>query len=88
MRLVRHPLRGRRRPRLALLFALVSAAALRPTPAAAQSPTNTWTKSNSTLLLAVISNPRDAPPASIEEAQRWLGPNLAYETSEFAMKCS
>jgi len=25
---------------------------------------------------------------SIEEAQRWLGPNLAYETSEFAMKCS
>ncbi|HEX4568578.1 MAG TPA: vitamin B12 dependent-methionine synthase activation domain-containing protein, partial [Vicinamibacterales bacterium] len=25
---------------------------------------------------------------SIEEAQRWLGPNLAYETSEFATRCS
>jgi 5-methyltetrahydrofolate--homocysteine methyltransferase len=25
---------------------------------------------------------------SIEEAERWLGPNLAYETSAFATKCS
>jgi len=25
---------------------------------------------------------------SIEEAERWVGPNLAYETSEFAAKCS
>jgi 5-methyltetrahydrofolate--homocysteine methyltransferase len=25
---------------------------------------------------------------SIEEAEKWLGPNLAYETSEFATKCS
>jgi 5-methyltetrahydrofolate--homocysteine methyltransferase len=25
---------------------------------------------------------------SIEEAEKWLGPNLAYEASGFAAKCS
>jgi autotransporter-associated beta strand protein len=48
MRLVRTPLRGRARFRAALLFALASAA-LRPTPAAAQTPTYTWGNVGSTL---------------------------------------
>src|SRR5262245_28007131 len=49
MPLLRHAFRGRPRLRPALLFALMSAAAaLRPTPAAAQVPTNTWTNVAST----------------------------------------